>query len=236
MSFYSNFTENITKLNISNKDKIRSISQVSQYLVDGEIYADYYWKNKVSSLEIYQGVNQILSPKYLMNNLCLKEKDNGKCKVKVNGKVNGKDKVENNDNHNHKWDFTGKRIFYLNPHIMDRFWKIGIANQIHSISHLSYLIELIWNLLKSKKYQKEDKIYKKILHKLFEGGLEIKDFENIYKGFTLGTEDNKLNEEYSKELKGIMKPYFTNYQTNCLMEFQANLELSSSQLASLLSF
>ncbi len=228
MSFYSNFTENITKLNISNKDKIRSISEISQYLVDGEIYADYYWKNKVSSLEIYQGVNQILSPKYLMNKLCLKDQEKNKEKNKENGK-------EKRDKTYHKWDFTGKRIFYLNPHIMDRFWKIGIANQIYSTSHLSYLIELIWNLLKSKKYQKQDKIYRKILHKLFEGGLEIKDFENIYKGFTLGTEDNKLNEEYSKELKGVMKPYFTDYQTNCLMEFQANLELSSSQLASLLS-
>ena len=34
----------------------------------------------------------------------------------------------------------------------------------------------------------------KILLKLFEGGLEIKDFENIYKGFVLGNEDNKENE------------------------------------------
>ena len=187
MSFYSNFTENINKLDISNKDKIKSIAQVSEYLVEGEIYSDYYWKNKISSCEIYQGVNHIIAPKFVMNKLVKKDKSKNET----------------------KWDFTGKRIFYLNPHIMERFWKISLANQIYSNTHLPYLIELIWNLLKSHKYRSQEKIYKKILLKLFEGGLEIKDFENIYKGFVLGNEDNKENEEAFKELKVILKKYFT---------------------------
>ena len=201
MSFYSNFTENITKLNVDNKEKIKSLSQISQYLVDGEIYSDFYWKNKVSALENYQGVNQIIAPKYVVNQLAKKT---------PSGTAN--------------WDFTGKRIFYLNPHIMERFWKIGISLQIYSISHLSYLVELVWNILKSKKINTHDKLYKKILFKLFEGGIDIKDFENIYKGCTLGTDDNKSNEEIYKDLKVILKKYFTEYQTMCLKEFQVNLE------------
>lgn len=202
MSFYSNFTENITKLNVNNTEKIKSLSKISQYLVDGEIYADYYWKNKVSSLENYQGVNQIIGPKYVVNQLARKTPE----------------KKSN-------WDFTGKRIFYLNPHIMERFWKIGISLEIYSNSHLSYLIELIWNILKSKKFNNHDKIYKKILFKLFDGGIDIKDFENIYKGFTLGADDNKANEEIYKDLKNILRKYFTDYQTMCLKEFQVNQEL-----------
>lgn len=202
MSFYSNFTENITKLNVDNTEKIKSLSQISQYLVDGEIYADYYWKNKVGSLENYQGVNQIIGPKYVINQLAKKT---------PTGESN--------------WNFTGKRIFYLNPHIMERFWKIGISLEIYSSSHLSYLIELVWNILKSKKFNTHDKIYKKILFKLFEGGIDIKDFENIYKGFTLGTDDNKSNEEIYKDLKIILRKYFTDYQTMCLKEFQVNQEL-----------
>jgi DNA polymerase III delta prime subunit len=202
MSFYSNFTENITKLNVDNKEKIKSLSRISQYLVDGEIYADYYWKNKVGSLENYQGVNQIIGPKYVVNELA-------------------KHTPEGTSN----WDFTGKRIFYLNPHIMERFWKIGISLQIYSSSHLSYLIELVWNILKSKRFNTNDKIYKKILFKLFEGGIDIKDFENLYKGFTLGADDNKLNEEIYKDLKLILRKHFTDYQTMCLKEFQVNQEL-----------
>ena len=134
MSFYSNFTENINKLDISNKDKIKSIAQVSEYLVEGEIYSDYYWKNKISSCEIYQGVNHIIAPKFVMNKLVKKDKSKNET----------------------KWDFTGKRIFYLNPHIMERFWKISLANQIYSNTHLPYLIELIWNLLKSHKYRSQE--------------------------------------------------------------------------------
>jgi DNA polymerase III delta prime subunit len=202
MSFYSNFTENITKLNVNNIEKIKSLSQISQYLVDGEIYADYYWKNKVGSLENYQGVNQIIGPKYVVNQLARKTPE----------------KKSN-------WDFTGKRIFYLNPHIMERFWKIGISLQIYSNSHLSYLIELVWNILKSKKFNTNDKIYKKILFKLFEGGIDIKDFENLYKGFTLGADDNKSNEEIYKDMKIILRKHFTDYQTMCLKEFQVNQEL-----------
>lgn len=202
MSFYSNFTENITKLNVNNTEKIKSLSRISQYLVDGEIYADYYWKNKVGSLENYQGVNQIIGPKYVVNQLARKTPEGTS-----------------------SWDFTGKRIFYLNPHIMERFWKIGISLQIYSNSHLSYLIELVWNILKSKKFNTHDKIYTKILFKLFEGGIDIKDFENIYKGFTLGADDNKSNEEIYKDLKIILRKYFTDYQTMCLKEFQVNQEL-----------
>jgi DNA polymerase III delta prime subunit len=202
MSFYSNFTENITKLNVSNADKIKSLSMVSQYLVDGEIYSDYYWKNKVSMLENYQGVNQIIGPKYIVNQLAKKTP------------------LGTSD-----WDFTGKRIFYLNPHIMERFWKIGISLGIYSGSHLSYLVELVWNILKSKKFNTSEKVYKKILFKLFESGIDIKDFENIYKGFTLGNEDNKANEEIYKDLKNILRKHFTDYQTMCLKEFQVNQEL-----------
>jgi DNA polymerase III delta prime subunit len=214
MSFYSNFTENITKLNVSQKEKINTLARISEHLVDGEIYSDYYWYNKHSMVNDFQGVAQILYPKHLMNKLATKT-------IAITTK-NKKKTVE--------WDFSGKRIFYLNPHIMDRFWKIGISLQIYSHSHLSYVVELVWNLLKSKQFITQEKIYKKILFKLFEGGIEAKDFENIYKGFTLGQSDNKENEEVYKELKVIIKKYFTEYQTNCLKEFQANLESLPSQL------
>jgi DNA polymerase III delta prime subunit len=211
MSFYSNFTENITKLNVSHKEKINTLARISEHLVDGEIYADYYWYNKHSMVNDFQGVDQILYPKHLLNQL-----------AKTTTGKNKKRTVE--------WDFSGKRIFYLNPHIMDRFWKIGISLQIYSSSHLSYVVELVWNLLKSKQFIDQEKIYKKILFKLFEGGIEAKDFENLYKGFTLGQTDNKENEEVYKELKIVIKKYFTEYQTNCLKEFQANLESLPSQL------
>lgn len=211
MSFYSNFTENITKLNVSQKDKINTLAKISEHLVDGEIYADYYWYNKNSMVNDFQGVDQILFPKHLLNQLATKATPKNKKKT-----------IE--------WDFSGKRIFYLNPHIMDRFWKIGISLQIYSHSHLSYVVELVWNLIKSKQFITQEKIYKKILFKLFEGGIEAKDFENIYKGFTLGQSDNKENEEVYKELKVIIKKYFTEYQTNCLKEFQVNLESLPSQL------
>jgi len=207
MSFYSNFTENITKLNVSQKDKINTLAKISDYLVDGEIYSNYYWYNKNSSVSEFQGVNQILLPKYTLNEL---------------GKKSGKKKQ--------RWDFSGKRIFYLNPHIMDRFWKIGISLRVYSNSHLSYLVELVWNLVKSKKFIEQEKVYKKILLKLFEYGIEAKDFENLYKGFTLGQNDLKENEEIYKELKIIIKKHFTEYQTNCLKEFQVNLESIPGQL------
>jgi DNA polymerase III delta prime subunit len=211
MSFYSNFTENITKLNVSQKEKINTLARISEHLVDGEIYADYYWYNKNSMVNDFQGVDQILYPKHLLNKLAIKETPKNKKRT-----------IE--------WDFSGKRIFYLNPHIMDRFWKIGISLQIYSNSHLSYVVELVWNLLKSKKFIDQEKIYKKILFKLFEGGIEAKDFENLYKGFTLGQIDNKENEDVYKELKIVIKKYFTEYQTKCLKEFQANLESLPSQL------
>ena len=209
MSFYSNFTENITKLNVSQKEKINTLAKISDYLVDGEIYSNYYWYNKNSSVSEFQGVNQILLPKYTLNEL---------------GKKASKKKIAPG------WDFTGKRIFYLNPHIMDRFWKIGISLRVYSNSHLSYLVELVWNLLKSKKFIEQEKVYKKILLKLFEYGIESKDFENLYKGFTLGQSDLKENEEVYKELKNIIKKHFTEYQTNCLKEFQVNLESIPGQL------
>ena len=207
MSFYSNFTENITKLNVPLKDKIRTLSQISNYLVDGEIYGDFCWKNKGASLSEYQCINQIVCPKYIMNQLALKTPRKSA-----------------------SWDFSGKRIFYLNPHIMDRFWKIGISLQIYSNSHISYLVELVWNLLKSKKFQSQDKIYKKILFKLFDGGIEAKDFENLYKGFTLGQNDIKDNEDGYKDMKVIIKKYFTEHQLNAQEEFRANLESIPSQL------
>ena len=207
MSFYSNFTENITKLNVPLKEKIKTLSQISNYLVDGEIYGDFSWKNKGASLSEYQCINQIVCPKYLMNQLALK--------------TPRKSAV---------WDFSGKRIFYLNPHIMDRFWKIGVSLQIYSNSHLSYLVELIWNLLKSKKFQSQDKIYKKILFKLFDGGIDAKDFENLYKGFTLGQNDIKENEDIYKDMKMIIKKYFTEHQSNAQEEFRVNLESIPGQL------
>ena len=133
------------------------------------------------------------------------------------------------------WNFTGKRIFYLNPHIMDRFMKISISLQIYSNSHLSYLVELIWNLIKSNQFIEQEKLYKKILIKLFDAGIEPKDFENIYKGFTQDLEETKSNEEIYKKLKVILKKHFTDYETLHLKEFQANLELIPSQLDGFLS-
>jgi DNA polymerase III delta prime subunit len=212
MSFYSNFTENITKLNVSNKDKISTLASISNYLVDGEIYSDYYWHHKNADISCFQGINQIVIPKYLLNQLSYKTKTINK----------GKKKVE--------WDFSGKRIFYLNPHIMDRYWKFAISLQIYSHSHLAYCVELIWNLIKSKKMNEQEKTYKKILIRLFEGGIEAKDFENIFKGFTLGQNEIKENEEIYKDLKIVIKKYFTDYQTNCLKEFQVNLESIPGQL------
>ena len=40
----------------------------------------------------------------------------------------------------------------------------------------------------------------KILFKLFEAGIEPKDFENLYKGFTLGQNDIKENEMNDKKV------------------------------------
>ena len=212
MSFYSNFTENITKLNVSNKDKIKTLSQISDCLVDGEIYSDFYWKTKIGSLENYQCISHLVYPKCLMNELAKKTPSK---------KAN--------------WNFTGKRIFYLNPHIMDRFMKISISLQIYSNSHLSYLVELIWNLIKSNQFIEQEKLYKKILIKLFDAGIEPKDFENLYKGFTQDLEETKANEEVYKKLKVILKKHFTEYETLHLKEFQANLELIPSQLDGFLS-
>jgi hypothetical protein len=218
MSFYSNFTDNIMKLDITNKEKVRSLSKVSQYLVDGEIYSDFYWKNKGGNLDIYQGVNQIIAPKYIINQLVANKSKTKKKKTEIPA-----------------WDFTGKRIFYLNPHIMERYWKIAITLNIYSSSHLSYLIELVWNLIKSKQIMSQDKIYKKILYKMFDEGVKPGDFDNIYKGFTLGSEDNKDNDDIYKILKIDIKKHFTEHQTICLKEFQANLESIPSQLDGFLS-
>jgi hypothetical protein len=211
MSFYSNFTDNILKLDVSNKEKIKTLSKVSQYLVEGEIYSDFYWKNKASSLETYQCANQIFGPKILINDLVSNKKTAP------------------------PWDFTGKRIFYLNPHIMERYWKIAISLNIYSSSHLSYVIELIWNLIKSKKFISQEKIYRKIMFKLFDDGVELKDFDNIYKGFVLGTEDNKENDDLFKHFKIEAKKYFTEHQAISLKEFQVNLESIPSQLDDFLS-
>jgi DNA polymerase III delta prime subunit len=212
MSFYSNFTENITKMDVSQKDKIKTMSRISDYLVDGELYGDFYWRNRDSNLSQYQGVNQILLPKYLINDLSKKTPTNT---------IN--------------WDLSGKRIFYLNPHIMDRFWKLGLSLQIYSDNHLAYLVELVWNILKSQKINTQEKVYKKILYRLFDGGLELKDFENIYKGFTMGQSDIKECEDVLKNLRPIVKKHFTEHQTIALREFQANLESIPSQLDQFLS-
>ena len=212
MSFYSNFTENITKLNVSNKDKIKALSQISDSLVDGEIYSDFYWKTKIGSLENYQCISHLVYPKCLMNELA----------KKTPSKKAG-------------WNFTGKRIFYLNPHIMDRFMKISISLQIYSNSHLSYLVELIWNLIKSNKFIEQEKLYKKILIKLFDAGIEPKDFENLYKGFTQDLAETKENEEIYKKIKIILKKYFNEYETLHQAEFRVNLESIPSQLDGFLS-
>ena len=205
MSFYSNFTENITKLTtVPKKNKIATLAKISDYLVDGEIYSDFYWHNKYADINDFQGVNQIVIPKYLLNNLMTTKTP--------------------------KWDFTGKRIFYLNPHIMDKFFKISISLNIYSNSHLLYLVELIWNLIKSKKMMEQEKVYRKILYSLFEGGLDAKDFENIYKGFTLGQNETKDNDEIYKELKVVIKKYFNEFSGIRANEFQASLESMKGQL------
>ncbi len=218
MSFYSNFTDNITKLNVSNKEKLKTLSQISNYLVDGEIYSEFYWHYKSTEINNFQGINQIILPKYLLNQLATNNSNTKKKKEKqkVNEKV--------------VWDFSGKRIFYLNPHIMDRFWKISVSMQVYSHSHLSYYVELIWNLIKSRALISQEKTYKKILFKLFDTGIEPKDFENLYKGFTLGQNDIKENDDIYKELKVSIKKYFTDYQANCLKEFQVGLESNLGQL------
>jgi DNA polymerase III delta prime subunit len=212
MSFYSNFTENITKLDVSQKEKIKTMSRISDYLVDGELYGDFNLRNRDSHLSQYQGINQILLPKYLINDLSKKTPT----------------KTVN-------WDLSGKRIFYLNPHIMDRFWKLGLSLQIYSDNHLAYLVELVWNILKSQKINTQEKVYKKILYRLFDGGLEFKDFENLYKGFTMGQTEIKDCEDVLKNLRPIVKKYFTEHQTIALKEFQANLESIPSQLDQFLS-
>jgi DNA polymerase III delta prime subunit len=216
MSFYSNFTDNITKLNVSNKEKLKTLSQISNYLVDGEIYSEFYWHYKSTEINNFQGINQIILPKYLLNQLATNNSNTKKKKSKENEKV--------------VWDFSGKRIFYLNPHIMDRFWKIAVSMQIYSYSHLSYYVELIWNVVKSRSLISQEKTYKKILFKLFEAGIEPKDFENLYKGFTLGQNDIKENDDLYKDLKISIKKYFTDYQASCLKEFQVSLESNSGQL------
>jgi DNA polymerase III delta prime subunit len=204
MSFYSNFTENITKLTTVPKNKkIAALAKISDCLVDGEIFSDFYWHNKYADINDFQGVNQIIMPKYVLNNLVQKTP---------------------------KWDFTGKRIFYLNPHMMDKFFKISISLNIYSSSHLPYLVELIWNLVKSKKMIEQEKVYRKILYSLFEGGLDAKDFENIYKGFTLGQNETKENDEIYKELKMIIKKYFNEFTGIRANEFQASLESMKGQL------
>ena len=118
---------------------------------------------------------------------------------------------------------------------MDRFMKISISLQIYSNSHLSYLVELIWNLIKSNKFIEQEKLYKKILIKLFDAGIEPKDFENLYKGFTQDLAETKENEEIYKKIKIILKKYFNEYETLHQAEFRVNLESIPSQLDGFLS-
>jgi hypothetical protein len=118
---------------------------------------------------------------------------------------------------------------------MDRFWKLGLSLQIYSDNHLAYLVELVWNILKSQKISNQEKVYKKILYRLFDGGLELKDFENLYKGFTMGQSEIKDCEDVLKNLRPIVKKHFTEHQTIALKEFQANLESIPSQLDQFLS-
>ena len=222
MSFYSNFTDNITKLNISNKEKLKTLSQISNHLVDGEIYSEFYWHYKSTEINDFQGINQIMLPKYLLNNMAILSIKNNTSIKKKKEKEKVPEKV--------LWDFSGKRIFYLNPHIIDRFWKISVSMQVYSHSHLSYYVELIWNIVKSRALISQEKTYKKILFKLVDTGIEPKDFENLYKGFTLGQNEIKENDDLYKDLKVSIKKYFTDYQSNCLREFQVGQESHLGQL------
>ena len=70
---------------------------------------------------------------------------------------------------------------------------------------------------------------------LIDAGIEPKEFENLYKGFTQDLAETKENEEIYKKIKIILKKYFNEYETLHLKEFQVNLESIPSQLDGFLS-
>jgi hypothetical protein len=154
--------------------------------------------------------NNIIGMGYLLNNDNRLNRIlhllNGTCKKNIN-------KIE-------AYSFL---TFWGNPTSVTVNNPVYTYDRVYTYNELSYPTEI------------SEKVYKKILYRLFDGGLELKDFENIYKGFTMGQSDIKECEDVLKSLRPIVKKHFTEHQTIALKEFQANLESIPSQLDQFLS-
>jgi hypothetical protein len=197
-TIFSSYLLNLEPLKVSNKDKFKALGELSRSVLEGEIYSDYYWTNKTGALNPYQGISNVVIPKNIFTELA---------------------KISNTKI---KWKNTSKRIFYLNPHMMHRIWKFGLALGIYTQSYITPSVEVIWNLIKSSKFIEKNVIYKKILYKLFENGIYPDDFDNLYKGFYLSGQEVQDNEKRFKKIKPYIDCYFIKYQEDRLKEFQEN--------------
>jgi len=205
-TIFSSYIQNLDQMKVPDKDKFQALGRLSRSVLQGEIYSDFYWKYKTRALDSYQGAEQIGTPREVFGQMAKKSK------IKL------------------KWKNSNKRIFYLNPHTMDRIWRFGLALDIHSHSHLALTVETIWNLVKSKKFREKQSTYKKLLNSLFELGIRPEDFENLYKGFSLGGQATQVNEVFFKAVKPHIKSCFSDYSKDRSEEFQETLESSSNQL------
>lgn len=208
--YTSNLPDNINKLKISKKEKISLLARTSTQISESEIFNYYYWKNRSKGLGAYYGTQSLLITKKIIDNVDKK-----------------KDK--------HVWTFTNSRIFYLNVHLMDRIWRIAIALDIYSSHYLPLTIELVWNILKSSKFQENKETYKKIMDKLFQVGIEWKDFEHLYKSFSLGNTSLKDNENSFKKMKPLIKMLNKEFDQNNIKMIKDKLESIPSQLDKFLS-
>jgi DNA polymerase III delta prime subunit len=199
-TIFSSYLLNLDNPKISSKDKFKALGELSKGVLEGEIYSDYFWQNKISVLNKYQGIVQVGVARTTFNELAKKS----------NTKV--------------KWKNTSKRIFYLNSHMMNRLWKFGLSIGIYSQSHIAQSIEVIWSLIKSSKFKEKDTTYNKILEKLFDNGICPDDFDNFYKGFYLAGQQLQDNEKILKKIKPHIDNYFIKYLEDRSKEFQENLQ------------
>lgn len=207
LSIFSSYLLNLDQTKASNKAKFKALGELSRGTMQGEIFSNYYWKNKTGALNVYQGANQVGTARLVFHDLAKK----GKTKI--------------------NWKTSSKMIFYLNSHMMNRIWKIGLGLDIHSDSNLVLTVETLWNLLKSKAFREKNSTYQKILKQLFEMGFTSDDFESIYKDVYVGGPVVQANEKIYKIVGPIIKKYFKQYSEDRSKKFQESLQSSQDQFA-----
>jgi DNA polymerase III delta prime subunit len=201
-TIFSSYLLNLDTLKVNSKEKFKALGELSKGVLEGEIYCNYYWKHKHNTLNAYQGVSQVGTAQHIFSELA--QKDNTKL----------------------KWKNTSKRIFYLNPHMMNRLLKVGLSLGIYTQSYISQSLEVVWNLLKSSKFIEKDTVYKKMLETLFNNGITPDDFDNFFKGFYLAGQAIQDNEKIFKKIKPNIDKHFMHYLEDRSKEFQGNPQLN----------